>query len=95
MIHLQSKTTCVPTTSESDCSSNYEIRSKTIFRILGWAPIESILRKMEILMTFKAIRCIAPEYVSNMFSHRQNNNYEMRSNMRILQHDLSILFYLT
>jgi hypothetical protein len=24
-------------------------------------------------MTFKAIRCIAPDYVSNMFSHRQNN----------------------
>ena len=65
-------------------SSNYEIRSKTIFRILGWAPIESILRKREILMTFKAIRCIAPEYVSNMFSHHQNNNYEMRSNMRKL-----------
>ena len=63
-------------------SSNYEIRSKTIFRILGGAPIESILRKREILMTFKAIRCIAPEYVSNMFSHHQNNNYEMRSNMR-------------
>jgi hypothetical protein len=35
-------------------------------------------------MTFKAIRCIAPEYVSNMFSHHQNNNYEMRSNMRKL-----------
>jgi hypothetical protein len=35
-------------------------------------------------MTFKAIRCIAPEHVSNMFSHHQNNNYEMRSNMRKL-----------
>ena len=58
------------------------IRSKTIFQILGWAPIESILRKREVLMTFKAIRCIAPEYVSNMFSHRQNDNYDMRSNMR-------------
>jgi hypothetical protein len=48
-------------------SSNYEIRSKTIFRILGLATIESILRKREILMTFKAniyIRCIAPEYTS-------------------------------
>ena len=34
---------------------NYETRSKTIFQILGWSPLEKILTKREILITFKAI----------------------------------------
>ncbi len=36
-------------------NSNYEIRTKDIFRSLKWIPIEFTLRKREILMTFKAI----------------------------------------
>ena len=36
--------------------SGYEIRSREIFERLGWEPIENILKKREIIMTFKAIQ---------------------------------------
>ena len=50
---------------------NYETRSKTIFQILGWSPLEKILTKREILITFKAIRGAAPEYICNMFTFQR------------------------
>ena len=43
--------------------SNYEKRSKTIFKNLKWFPIEFTLRKREILMPFKVIHRVAPEYI--------------------------------
>lgn len=61
-------------------NSNYEIRSKTVFRNLEWIPIKFTLLKRDILMTFKAIRCVAPEYINKMFKHCNNENYQMRSN---------------
>ena len=51
---------------------NYEIRSKTIFQNLGWNPIEIILKKRELLITFKAICGTAPESICNMFSNCAN-----------------------
>ena len=44
-------------------SSNYEIRTKDIFKSLKWIPIEFTMQKREILMTFKAILRTAPEYI--------------------------------
>ena len=35
--------------------SGYEIKSREIFECLGWEPIQNILKKREITMTFKAI----------------------------------------
>jgi hypothetical protein len=61
-------------------SSNYEIRTKDIFKSLKWIPIEFTLQKMEILMTFKAILRTVPEYINNMFKFCENSTYNMRSN---------------
>ena len=60
-------------------SSNYEIRTKDIFESLKWVSIEFTLQKREILLTFKAILCTAPEYIINMFKFCQNSTYNMRS----------------
>ena len=61
-------------------NSNYEIRSKTIFRNLEWISIKFTLLKRDILMTFKAIRRAAPEFINNMFKKSNHVNYHMRSN---------------
>ncbi len=61
-------------------SSNYEIRTKDIFKSLKWIPIEFTVQKREILMTFKAIIRTAPEYINNMFKFCESSTYNMRSN---------------
>ena len=35
--------------------STYEVRSKYIFNILHWEPIETALKKREMIMTFKRL----------------------------------------
>ena len=64
--------------------SNYEIRSREIFESLGWEPIEKILKKREITMTFKAIQDKLPGYMSGMFKFNHNDIYQLRSNDRKL-----------
>jgi hypothetical protein len=64
--------------------SNYEIRSSDIFKKLNWEPLETTLKKRELVMTFKAIRSFAPEYLSNLFTATFNNDYSLRSNNRNL-----------
>ena len=66
---------------------NYETRSKIILQSLGWNPIDNILKKREFLITFKAIRGIAPECICNMFSYCDNRSHHMRSNGRKLTLD--------
>ena len=68
-------------------NSNYETRSKTIFKKLKWIPIEFTLLKRDILMTFKAIRCVAPDYINKMFKLCNNGSYQMRSNSHRLKLD--------
>lgn len=60
--------------------ASYDIRSKEIFALLKWEPIENILKKREITMTFKALKKQLPEYKSDMFSIRHNANYHLRVN---------------
>jgi hypothetical protein len=61
--------------------SNYEMRSSDIFKKLNWEPLDTTLKKRELLMTFKAIRSFAPEYLSNLFTATFNNDYSLRSNI--------------
>jgi hypothetical protein len=43
------------------------------------------LKKRELVMTFKAVRSFAPEYLSNLFMPATfNNDYSLRSNNRNL-----------
>jgi hypothetical protein len=42
-------------------SSGLGERSSEIFQILKWTKIQSILKKRELVMTFKALRGMAPE----------------------------------
>ena len=59
---------------------SYEIRSSEIFKNLNWKPIETNLKKRELLLTFKAIRGWAPKYITDYFTILQNNVYGLRSN---------------
>ena len=66
---------------------NYETRPKTIFRRIGWSPLEKILTKRELLITFEAIRGAAPEYVCNIFTNCDNAVHQTRSYRRKLHLD--------
>ena len=67
--------------------SSYDIRSKEIFAHLEWEPIENILKKREISMTFKSLTRQLPEYISDMFTITNNATYRLRSNDRKLHLD--------
>lgn len=55
--------------------SNYEVRSRDVFESLDWEPIEQILKKREIITTFKALKREFPDYMTNMFKLRHNETY--------------------
>ena len=57
--------------------SGYEIRSRETF---GWKPIENILKKRKLTMTFKAIRDKQPGLMSEVFKFNHNDMYQLSSN---------------
>ncbi len=59
---------------------SYDVRSTQILESLNWMPIEDILKKREIIMTFKALTNRLPDYVQNFFTRCENSNYSLRSN---------------
>jgi hypothetical protein len=68
-------------------NSSYDIRSHEIFDNLKWEPIEVTFTKREQIMTFKALRGIAPTYLTELFTTNNNNIYSLRSNNRKLYLD--------
>ena len=65
--------------------SNYEIRSREIFKSFGWELIENILKKRENTMIFKAIHDKLPGYMPEMFlKFNHIDIYQLRSNYRKL-----------
>jgi hypothetical protein len=64
--------------------STYEVRSKNIFNILHWEPIETTLKKREMIMTLKALQGQLPECMTNIFKICLNDmyprDYPLRSN---------------
>jgi hypothetical protein len=61
-------------------NATYEVRSKDIFNILHWEPIETTLKKREMIMTFKALQGQLPEFMTNIFKICLNDMYPLRSN---------------
>jgi hypothetical protein len=61
-------------------SSGLEERSSEIFQMLKWTKIQSILKKRELVMTFKALRGMPPEYLTQMFHVSVNQTYQLRNN---------------
>ena len=59
--------------------STYEVRSKDIFNILHWEPIETTLKKREMIMTFKALQGQLPECMTNFFKICLNDMYPLSS----------------
>ena len=65
---------------------DYTIRSTDIFQKLSWKPLELILRKRDLLMTFKAINGMLPEHVTQLFHTCENSGYVLRSsNLKLSQ----------
>ena len=44
-------------------NSDYSIRSTQIFETLQWQPIKAILDKRELIMMFKVLKSMAPNYL--------------------------------
>ena len=61
-------------------SSGLEERYSKIFQMLKWTKIQSILKKRELVMTFKALSGMAPEYLTPMFHVSVNQTYQLRNN---------------
>ena len=51
---------------------------------LHWLPIRSRINFKIILLTFKAIYGLAPQYIRDMISLKPNSNYALRSNNQTL-----------
>ena len=62
--------------------SNYDIRSTDIFETLNWRPIKDNLDERDLVMTFKAIKGIVPDYLMPIINLNENANYQLRSNNR-------------
>jgi hypothetical protein len=58
----------------------YDVRSTQILNNLSWLLIEELLKKREVIMTFKALTGRLPQYLVKLFTRCQNNNYNLRSN---------------
>ena len=73
LFKLQKRVACVIT------GDTYDVRSTQILNNLNWLPIEELLKKREVIMTFKALTGRLPQYLVKLFTRCQNNNYNLRS----------------
>ena len=62
--------------------SSYDIRSTTIFETLNWRPIKDNLDERDLVMIFKALKGIVPDYLMQTINLNENGNYQLRSNNR-------------
>ena len=58
----------------------YDVRSIEILEKLKWIPIDESLRNSETIMTFKALTKRLPNYLTDLFTKCENDNYNLRSN---------------
>jgi hypothetical protein len=69
-------------------NSDYTLRSSDTFQKLSWEPLDLILKKRYLFMTFKAINGMLPEYVTQLFHTCENTGYVLRrrsSNFKLSQ----------
>ena len=55
-------------------NSDYTIRSSDTFQKLSWKPLDLILKKRDLFMTFKAINGMLPEYIAQLFHICENSS---------------------
>ena len=60
-------------------SSTYDTRSSQILKDLNWKPIEADLKNRETVMTFKALTGQGLDYLQQLFTECNNDNYSLRS----------------
>ena len=58
----------------------YAVRFTQILENLGWTSIDEALKRRETLMTFKALTGRSPNYLTELFTTCENDNYHLRSN---------------
>ena len=61
-------------------NSDYSIRSTQIFETLQWQPIKTIFDKRELIMMFKVLKGMAPDYLKTLFHICNNTSYSLRTN---------------
>ena len=62
--------------------SYYDERSSQIFETLNWKTIREILDERQLVMTFKAIQGLGPDYLTQLFDLNYNTSPRLRSNNR-------------
>ena len=53
--------------------------SNDLFSKLKWIPIERRIEYGKLVMVYKSLNNICPQYMKDMLSHQTNTNYNMRS----------------
>lgn len=61
-------------------SSDYTIRSSQVFETLQWHPVKNLLDKRDLIMMYKILKKMAPDYITRIFRRCNNSNYPLRSN---------------
>ena len=65
-------------------NSDYSIRFTQTFETLQWQPIKAILDKRELIMMFKVLKGMAPNYLKMLFHVCNNTSYPLRtSNLKM------------
>ncbi len=60
--------------------SDYTIRSSHIFQKLSWKPINLLLKRQDLFMSFKAIEGLHPDNTVQLFHTCENSSYKLHSN---------------
>ncbi len=59
-------------------------RNKPLLRSLHWLPVKYHIDFKILILTFKAIHKIAPDYISNLISLKEPTRYRLRSSYTML-----------
>ena len=74
-------------------NSDYSVRSSQIFQKFSWKPIDLILKKRDLFMTFKVINDMLPEYTIQLFNTCESTEYGLRSsNLKLFKLNQKLIF---
>ena len=66
---------------------DWESKSSNLFEKLNWLPMESRIAQNKLILVYKALHSMCPQYFSALVKYQRNNVYNMRS---VAQKKLSV-----
>ena len=59
--------------------NDYDSQSAELFKKLKWLPVESRIAQNKLVLVYKALHNMCPQYLNDMLQYQTNNVYNMRS----------------